>query len=140
MSLNEEDRKTLVKLYLERARKTFLEAKVAVEAKSWNMAANRLYYSLFHATSALFVNDGIPASSHRGMKAKLGQYYVLTHKIEPAYAQFLAKMETLRDKADYNILFIASEDDVLPNMPLAEAFIDEIEKMINHTENGKISG
>lgn len=43
MSLNEEDRKTLVKLYLDRARKTFLEAKVAVEAKSWNMAANRLF-------------------------------------------------------------------------------------------------
>lgn len=102
MSLNDEERTTLVKLYMSRAWKTFHEAEIATETNSWNMAANRLYYSLFHATTALFVNDGIAVSSHRGIKAKLGQYYVITGKISSTYAQFLAKMETLRDKADYN--------------------------------------
>ena len=46
------------------------------------------------------------------------------------HSKFLAQMETLRDKADYNIMFVATEDDVLPNIPLAEAFIWEIERLI----------
>ena len=47
------------------------------------------------------------------------------------HSKFLAQMETLRDKADYNIMFVASEEDVLPNIPLTESFIKEIEKMIS---------
>lgn len=94
------------------------------------MAANRLYYSLFHATSALFVNDGVAVSCHRGVKAKLGQHYILTGKMSAEHSQFLAKMETLRDKADYNIMFVATEEDILPNVELAESFIKTIEQMI----------
>ena len=79
------------------------------------MAANRLYYSLFHAATALFVNDGVEVGSHKGVKAKLGQYYIVTGKMSVDHSKFLAQMETLRDKADYNIMFVASEEDVLPN-------------------------
>ena len=95
------------------------------------MAANRLYYTLFHAVTALFVHDGVEVGSHRGVKAKLGQHYVLTGKMALEHSQFLARMETLRDKADYNIMFVAKEDDVLPNMPLAENFIKTIERLVN---------
>lgn len=133
MSLNEEDRNTLVNMYLDRAWKTYQEVMIAVDSSSWNMAANRLYYSLFHATTALFVHDGIGVSSHRGLKAKLGQHYVIPGKISSTYSQFLSQMETLRDKADYNILFVATENDILPNLPIAESFIKEIEKMITGT-------
>ena len=77
------------------------------------------------------VNDGVEVGSHKGVKAKLGQYYIVTGKMSVDHSKFLAQMETLRDKADYNIMFVASEEDVLPNIPLAESFIKEIEKMIS---------
>ena len=46
MSLNAEQRSTLVKLYIDKAWATYREATVAANAESWNMAANRLYYAL----------------------------------------------------------------------------------------------
>jgi uncharacterized protein (UPF0332 family) len=39
-------------------------------------------------------------------------------------------MESLRDKADYNIMFEAKEKDVIPNLPTAENFIKEIERLL----------
>lgn len=39
--------------------------------------------------------------------------------------------ETLRDKADYNIMFEASVTDVLPNLEMAELFIKEIERLVH---------
>lgn len=131
MSLSESERSTLVRMYMDKAWATYNDAKLAAEASSWGMSANRLYYALFHATTALFVHDGIEVGSHRGVKAKLGQYYILTGKMHVEQSQFLARMETLRDRADYNIMFVAKESDVLPNLPLAEAYIKNIEKLIS---------
>lgn len=130
MSLSNEERDTLVALYMNKAWQTYKDANIAAEAGSWGMAANRLYYSLFHASTALFVNDDIEVGSHKGVKAKLGQHYIITGKMSIEHSKFLAQMETLRDKADYNIMFVATADDVMPNLPLAEAFIKDIERMI----------
>ena len=132
MSLSAEQRTTLVALYIEKAWATYRDAIIAADAKSWNMAANRLYYALFHVTSALFINDGLEVRSHRGIKSKLGEHYILTGKLSSDYSCFLAKMETLRDRADYNIQFMAAEKDILPNLPLAKDFIETIEKMIRN--------
>lgn len=130
MSLNDSERKTLVDLYLGKAYTTYQDAIVAAEATRWSMAANRLFYSLFHAATALFVNDGISVGSHRGVKAKLGQHYILPGKMDAKFSQYLAQMETLRDKADYNIMFEAAEADVMPNLPIAKAFIEEVERLV----------
>lgn len=77
MSLTDESRAELIRLYLQKAYSTFSDAEGAVGLKAWGMAANRLYYAMFHATSALFVSDGIAVGSHRGVKALFGQHYIL---------------------------------------------------------------
>ncbi|MDO4215208.1 MAG: HEPN domain-containing protein [Bacteroidales bacterium] len=130
MSLNDEERLTLVNLYLEKSKSTLHDAYIAAEAKSWSMAANRIYYSVFHAATALFIHDGINVGSHRGIKSLLGQNYIMTGKMSSDYSRFLSQMETLRDKADYNIMFEAVETDVLPNLEMAEIFIKEIERLV----------
>lgn len=133
MSLSSEERATLVQMYLDKSWQTYNDALAAMDLSRWGMAANRLYYSLFHASSALFVSDGIEVGSHQGVKAKLGQYYILTGKMSSEHSKFLARMETLRDKADYNIMFVATETDVIPNIPLAESFIKEVERIIDES-------
>lgn len=44
----------------------------------WEAAANRLYYALFHAMSALLIKDGHQVKSHRGVMAMFGEHYVRT--------------------------------------------------------------
>lgn len=130
MSLNEDERDTLVNLYLERAKKTLDEADVAIAAQKWSMAANRIYYACFHAVTALFVKDGRPVSSHKGAKAVLGQHYVVTGVVSQENGKLFSQLETLRDKADYNIMFEATEADIIPKISRAKAFLKDIEHLV----------
>lgn len=58
MSLNDEERKTVVELELEKADQTFEEIEILANAGRWSGAANRLYYAVFHAVNALLISDG----------------------------------------------------------------------------------
>ena len=55
MSMTDEERATLVRLELEKAHDTFEEIEILRQAGKWNGAANRVYYSVFHAVNALFM-------------------------------------------------------------------------------------
>ena len=130
MALNEQTRNDLVALYFAKAQETIEEAQVAAKLQKWNMAANRIYYAMFHAVSALLVKDEHPVGTHRGAKAALGQYYVVPGSISVDDGRFFAQMETLRDKADYDIVFSATQEDIERYLPKAEKFIERIAKML----------
>ena len=61
MGLTEEEKNTIVKYRLERARETLLDVDISIQNNRWNNAANRLYYACFYATIALLLNDGFEA-------------------------------------------------------------------------------
>ena len=77
MSIKDEERDALISLYLAKSAETLEDARLNRAQERWNSAANRLYYALFHAITALFVSDGIPVHSHSGMKIRFGKEYVL---------------------------------------------------------------
>lgn len=125
MSLKEEERSTLVNLYLSKCDETLNDARLTRDQGRWNASANRLYYALFHAITALFVSDGIPVHSHNGMKIKFGKEYVLTRLATDEEGKLLSKMETMRERADYDATFTATE-------ALINERFDQVEKMILH--------
>jgi len=125
MSLKEEERSTLVNLYLSKCDETLNDARLTRDQGRWNASANRLYYALFHAITALFVSDGMPVHSHNGMKIKFGKEYVLTGLATDEEGKLLSKMETMRERADYDATFTATE-------ALINERFDQVEKMILH--------
>ena len=125
MSLKEEERSTLVNLYLSKSDETLNDARLTRDQGRWNASANRLYYALFHAITALFVSDGIPVHSHNGMKIKFGKEYVLTGLATNDEGKLLSKMETMRERADYDATFTATQ-------ALIDERFDQVEKMILH--------
>ena len=58
MSLSEKERQIVVNLELEKAKRTFDDMSFCLQEGKWEAAANRLYYALFHAVSALLICDG----------------------------------------------------------------------------------
>lgn len=130
MGLNDQNRKDLIDLYWNKSILTMEEAEAAIAAAKWNMAANRIYYALFHAVSALLVKGMHPVVTHRGAKAALGQHFVLTGKVSTDDGRFFAQMETLRDKADYDIVFSATESDIKTYMPQARGFLERIRVLL----------
>ena len=65
MTLSPTERKIVVGLELEKANIIFSQIEVLQNAGFWDNIANRLYYSLFHAVSALLINEGLPVNSHK---------------------------------------------------------------------------
>jgi len=135
MSLKEEERLTLVKLELERAYNIFSEQEGLVEKKYWNTLANRLYYALFHAVSALLINDNREVGSHKGAAIRFHQYYVRTGIFTDDEGSFYSQMETLREKADYNCFFNITEKDALERIEPTHKLIDKIKHYINSRNN-----
>ena len=130
MSLKEEERSTLVNLYLSKCDETLNDARLTRDQGRWNASANRLYYALFHAITALFVSDGIPVHSHNGMKIKFGKEYVLTGLATDEEGKLLSKMETMRERADYDVTFTATESLLDERFSLVEKMIQHIKELV----------
>ena len=53
MKLNDEERRIMVSLEYEKAQSFLEQAEKIAAMDLWDVVANRLYYSIFHAVSAL---------------------------------------------------------------------------------------
>ena len=135
MSLKEEDRKIMVSLELEKADSTFAEHEGLTENGYWNTLANRLYYALFHAVSALLISDGREVGSHKGAAIRFHQYYVRQGIFTDDEGSFYSQMETLREKADYNCFFKVTEADITARIEPTRKLIEKTKAYIADKEN-----
>lgn len=76
MSLNDEERKILVSLEYEKAQSIFSQIEGLRSLGYWDNIANRLYYALFHAVSALLIYDKHEVNTHRGAVGLFGKNYM----------------------------------------------------------------
>ena len=130
MSLNDEDRRTMVALEMEKAHRFLDQAQMVQEMQQWDLAANRYYYACFHAVQALFIHNGLASKRHSGMLSQFGLHFIKTGLIEDRLGGFLTRMEQLREKGDYNCLFAISKDDLDTIIEPAKELIQVIEEMV----------
>ena len=126
MSLNDEERKILVGLEIEKSRRTFSEIEILRQASLWDNIANRLYYAAFHAVSALLINDRHPVGTHQGAVVMLHQHYVKTGILPKEDGAFYSQLQTLREKSDYNCTYYATEEDTAPPNRINGAFFENM--------------
>lgn len=130
MSLTQEERNIIVELEKEKSLSTFAEIDVLRSAKLWNNIAGRLYYAAFHAVSALLVSDEHTVGTHQGAVVQLHQFYVKTGLLSKEYGSFYSQLQTLREKSDYNCTYNATEDEIIPRIPMTKDFIDAVLNLI----------
>ena len=130
MSLKEEDRKVLVMLELEKAEKTLIQLDVQLQAQLWEMAANRLYYSLFHAVSALLINDHHEVGTHRGAVNKFSLYYVKEGVFTKEEGRLYSRLQRLREDGDYNCSIDVEQDEVEEKIEPTRQLIEKIKRYI----------
>lgn len=130
MSLDKEKRDTVVSLEIAKAFTTQEEVDLLVEKGYWNAAANRLYYSVFHAVSALLIHDGIRIKSHKGAGVMLNQHYIQTNKISPELGKLYRRLELMREESDYNCFYNTSPEELKKELEPARELIDTIAKMV----------
>lgn len=130
MSLSENERNIIVCRELEKSERTFEDVLFCVKEGKWETAANRLYYSVFHAMSALLVSDGHQVKSHRGIIAMFGEHYVRTDVFSKKDGSLLSDLVIMRDNADYNCFFEANEEKLKPYIEPTRMLIEKIKAYI----------
>ena len=76
MSLENDDRKALIKYRQEKADLALEDAAFLADAGRYGLAANRLYYALYYAASALLLDKGIATKRHSGLMAQIHLHFV----------------------------------------------------------------
>ena len=130
MSLNDEERKIIVSLEKEKSLNTFSEIGVLCKVGLWNNIANRIYYAAFHAVVALLISDGHMVNTHQGAAVLLNQHYIKNGLISRDMGSFYSRLQTMREKSDYNCTYNATEQDIIPLIEPTKRFIDTIFSLI----------
>jgi uncharacterized protein (UPF0332 family) len=131
MSISNEERATLVALELKKARETYEDISILLNANRLNGAANRMYYAVFHAVCALLINDGHQVNTHKGSHALFSLNYIKTGVLPKEYGLLYNQLQTMREESDYNCAYDVDIDELQQRLESAKSFIDNIEKLIN---------
>ena len=134
MSLKERDRKELIILQLEKVDKVLGELDVLIRSQLWSLVANRLYYALFHAVSAMFLTDCLEVGTHRGATGKFLLYYVKTGIFPPEEGHLLDLLQRLRDDGDYNCYIDVTQSDIEGHIEPTLALIAKIKNYISNKQ------
>lgn len=130
MSLREEEREVLVTLELEKSDKTLAEMEVQLQNGLWGLVANRLYYALFHAVSALLISDRHEVGTHRGAVNKFSLFYVKAGLFSVAEGKLFSQLQKLREDGDYNCSVDVDQSDVESKLLPAKQLIAHIRQYI----------
>ena len=131
MSLTDEERSTLVRYEMEKARNTLCEVETLIENNLWNGAANRLYYAVFHAVSALLIHDGHQVSTHQGSHALFGFHYIKSEKLPAEFGRLYSQLQTMREESDYNCIYDVTPEELTEKIDPAKRLIAAIETLIS---------
>ena len=131
MSMTDEERATLVTLELKKAHETFEEIGILTAANKWSGAANRLYYSVFHAISALLLHDGHSVNTHNGSHEFFHLHYIKTGILPVEYGRLYNQLQTMREESDYNCVYDVNPDELKDRIGPAHNLIEKIEEIIN---------
>ncbi len=128
------DKDTLVKLQLEKAHRFLAQAEEMERLEHWDLAANRYYYSCYHAVQGLFIANGLPApKKHAGVVNQFSLHFVKKGIVSTKLGSFLARMMQLRQKADYNCFYDITKKELNDYTELSKELIGKVEELLERT-------
>lgn len=131
MSLEENERKEMVRLQLERSYKHLKNADTLVASAMYDVAANRFYYACYHAVMGLLINKQVACRTHGGLISEFNKHFVKTGIIDVELGRFLSRMEQLRKVSDYNCNYDVEQEDVEVMIEPAHRLVNTISDLLN---------
>ena len=125
-----EDRQAIIDYRIERSYQSLKEAKYVGEGEFWNLAANRLYYSIFYMCLALLISKGVEAMTHEGVSRMMNLHFVRTGKLNKEDSKLLGRLFRMRQTGDYNDLTDWTEEEINPMFSQVQELIDRIKSLI----------
>lgn len=125
-----EERDTLIRYRLERARETLTEADLMAQTGHWNACVNRLYYACFYAVTALLLKHDFSAVKHTGVRSLLNRHFVRIGVIDKTLGALYRDLFEGRQQGDYYDLVRFEEQQVRPWIAEAQRFVTRIDALL----------
>lgn len=129
MTLSTTERQAIIDYRIERAMATYSEAEYVIEGKFWNLAANRLYYSVFYACIALLIKHQIETTSHAGVNRMVSLHFVNTGVLTEEEGKLLKRLFRMRQTGDYDDLTDWDENDIVPYLPEVKGLLEKMSRL-----------
>ncbi|WP_258360785.1 HEPN domain-containing protein [Moorella sulfitireducens (nom. illeg.)] len=120
----QENRETLAKYWMDKARRSLNTARREFEEKNYDFCANRLYYAAFYAVSAVLMLQGKYYKKHSGVRAALHRDLVKPGIIPEEYGTLYDALLRDREEIDY-IAFVEPDPEVIKEE------ITKVEELLN---------
>ena len=121
----------VAKYKFEQAEDDLEAAKLLLEAGKYKAANNRAYYSCFHAIDAVLAKEPVAFKKHKDTLSYFNKNYVHTEIFPRDIGRKISRLEIIRHKSDYDTFYIASKEDAVERVSVAEEVIDLVRKYLN---------
>ena len=125
-----EQLKALSNVRLEHADECISAAKSLLESENYKSAANRAYYTVFHAMRAVLAFDKIDMKHHSGIIAEFRRLYIKTGIFDAELSKIISVLSDSRNDSDYDDFFIVSKEEVAEQIKDAELFLEKIKEYV----------
>jgi uncharacterized protein (UPF0332 family) len=133
MSLSDSQRRRIVEVRLSNAEQMLADASNMLATGSLRSTANRCYYAVFYAASALAMHDDRTFHKHSGVISYFQAAYVKTGRVTKELGGFLQRAFDSRCEADYDDLAELEADEMSEMLEQAKRFVSEVKSMLPHT-------
>lgn len=123
-------KKDIVLKRLDKATQRLEAARFFYERGYYEDSVSRSYYAIFFAAKALLLTRNIDPRTHSGVKTQFGQCFVKTKRVEVELNDILKEAKEMREKGDYDELYIASPEEALSQLGNAERFLQRAKEVI----------
>lgn len=130
MSLDNEDRKALIAYRQEKADMALDDAAFLIDAGKYGLAANRLYYALYYAASALLLSKGIATKRHSGLMAQIHLHFVKRGILSSDEGALFKVMFSLRHEDDYEDFIEVERADIDEYTPQVTALVKKLKDLV----------
>lgn len=135
MSISEDQRTVLIAHRLHSAREALEDAGVLRARNSLRGASNRIYYSMFHAVSALALDRQYLCKTHSGLISFFQREFVKKGLFDRSHGRALQKAFEDRSDADYDDMLTLSCDQVDARLSEANSFVEAIAIFLGSVES-----
>ncbi|OGU71222.1 MAG: hypothetical protein A2V93_07345 [Ignavibacteria bacterium RBG_16_34_14] len=126
------DKEALIRYRLERSLETISEAEQSIQNNHLHLAANRIYYAIFYAVSALSVKNNFSTSKHSTLLSWFNNEFVKKQIITKELGNIYNIAFQNRMKGDYDDLITFSKESILENFNQMKLFVQKINQIIGN--------
>lgn len=130
MSLSDSQRQHIINVRLANAEQMLVDASSMLASDSLRSTANRCYYAVFYAASALAMRDNQAFRKHSGVISYFHAAYVKTGRLPKELGGIFQRAFDNRCEADYDDLAELRHEELSESIQQARHFVAEVKSLL----------